>query len=263
MRNSHLLSVCFFSLVRDIAAAISRYEKYHFDRVHYVVEDGQRLHFQNLCLVLRSLGFPWLNCKNPTDPSVHNSACSQVHVPFGRVQGASTRRGQGLTLSDILDSAQQTILKRMAQSPNSRFSTNTLDPNLSPADLQKALDTADQLGVTCLVIEILRKRRQKPVHLRSFLGNAVVRTEQDDVDEVSNSIVDKTDMSGLGLQYCHARLYSLEQRAVNAGLIQPDPVHLDRCDLSSLCERIDRLTGDLWVRSGRKSLDRLVKHLTK
>ncbi|KAF6770055.1 hypothetical protein AHF37_11828 [Paragonimus kellicotti] len=48
-----------FVCSRDLAAAISRYERYHFDRIHYVVENGQRLHFNQLRSILQRMGYSW------------------------------------------------------------------------------------------------------------------------------------------------------------------------------------------------------------
>lgn len=83
------------------------------------------------------------------------------------------------------------------------------DPTLSETKRQEILDIADHLGVTCLVVEFLRQRRQKPVRLRSFLGNPVSNNSPDDLSLGANGGVDTTDLSGLGLQYCHARLCRL------------------------------------------------------
>ncbi|KAA3681247.1 arginyl-tRNA synthetase [Paragonimus westermani] len=153
-------------LTRDLAAAISRYERYHFDRIHYVVEDGQRLHFNQLRSILQRMGYSWAATESL--PDSNPDEChppSGLHVPFGRVQGVSTRQGEGLFLSDILDNAQKTVLGRMARSPTTRTSSSSSSFDVS---------AADHLAVTCLAVEMLRKARQKPIWLRSFLGYPVV-----------------------------------------------------------------------------------------
>ncbi|GAA47316.1 arginyl-tRNA synthetase [Clonorchis sinensis] len=191
-------------LTRDLAAAISRHERYQFDRIHYVVEDGQRLHFKQLQQILSRMGYTWAQKSSDLDDHLlHDWAPADLHIPFGRVQGVSTRRGEGLFLSDILNNARQTVLKRMDYSPTTRISkTDSMN------------EVADQLGITCLVIEMLRKGRQKPINLGSFLGYSVVS----ETNGGSTTISDNSDLSGLGLQYCHARLCSLEERALKAGL---------------------------------------------
>ena len=64
---------------RDLAAARDRYARHGFHRMLYVVDVAQTLHFKTLFSVLRRAGEPW--------------ADRLVHVPFGRYQGMSTRKG--------------------------------------------------------------------------------------------------------------------------------------------------------------------------
>lgn len=75
-------------LTRDIGEAISRYEKYHFDKMIYVVASQQDLHMAQLFKILELLGYDW--------------AKTCEHVNFGMVQGMSTRKGQAVFLDDIL-----------------------------------------------------------------------------------------------------------------------------------------------------------------
>lgn len=82
-------------LTRDLAAAIYRYETFHFDRALYVVGAEQKLHFQQLFKVLELLGFDWArNC---------------VHVPFGLIHfkegRMSTREGKIIFLEEVLQKA--------------------------------------------------------------------------------------------------------------------------------------------------------------
>lgn len=80
---------------RDLAAAIYRYEKFHFHKLLYVVGSAQCLHFKQLFTVLELLGYPW--------------AQSCVHVEFGWVKFQdeimSTRRGNIVFLEDVLNQA--------------------------------------------------------------------------------------------------------------------------------------------------------------
>ena len=82
-------------LTRDLAAAIYRYETFHFDRALYVVGAEQKLHFQQLFKVLELLGFDWAgNC---------------MHVPFGLIRfkegRMSTREGNIIFLEEVLQRA--------------------------------------------------------------------------------------------------------------------------------------------------------------
>lgn len=82
-------------IARDLAAAYYRHDNYVFDKCLYVVASHQALHFKQLFSVLKKLGVPW--------------ADDMVHVSYGMVSvegmSLSTRRGNVLYLSDVLDAA--------------------------------------------------------------------------------------------------------------------------------------------------------------
>nr|CDS26905.1 arginyl tRNA synthetase [Hymenolepis microstoma] len=186
-------------LTRDLAAAISRFENFDFDRMHYVVEDGQREHFLNLAHLLSSMGYEWAK---------PNSSPWPLHVRFARVSGASTRRGNGLFLVDVLDAAKNEARQRMLQSPNTR---------ISPSDGDLFESVSDQMGVTWLISEMLRRPRMQPVRLYLRFKDDYQSGRVDSSSAQSTS--DSRDLTGLGLQYCHARLCSLEEKAMASGLL--------------------------------------------
>lgn len=78
---------------RDLAAAVYRYENYHFTRSVYVVGNEQSLHFKQLKLVLEKLGFEWSE--------------EMVHIPFGMIlkdgKKMSTRQGKVILLEEVLN----------------------------------------------------------------------------------------------------------------------------------------------------------------
>lgn len=82
-------------IARDLAAAYYRRDNYYFDKCLYVVASHQALHFKQLFKVLELLGEPW--------------AADMVHVSYGMVSvegmSLSTRKGNVLYLSDVLDAA--------------------------------------------------------------------------------------------------------------------------------------------------------------
>lgn len=78
-------------LTRDIAAAQDRFARFEFDRSLYVVARDQSLHFKQLFRTLDAMGLPW------------HTKCH--HIPFGRVHGMSTRRGNVVFLDEVLDEA--------------------------------------------------------------------------------------------------------------------------------------------------------------
>jgi arginyl-tRNA synthetase len=119
---------------RDLAAAIDRYERFHFDRALYVVGSDQALYFRQLFAVLERMGMPW--------------AKSCIHVGFGRVQGMSTRRGQVVLLQDVLDEARARALEKVTENQKAgRIHTD--DPER----------LAEQVGLAAIVFGDLKNRR--------------------------------------------------------------------------------------------------------
>lgn len=73
---------CTLYLTRDIAAILDRHARYNFDKIHYVVEEGQGDHFKLMIGALKTLKVPWLpRCRD------------QFHIKFGRISNISTRKG--------------------------------------------------------------------------------------------------------------------------------------------------------------------------
>jgi len=122
-------------LTRDIAAADERYQKYHFDKMLYVVGTDQKLHFEQLFKILELLGRKWA------------SHC--IHVDFGRVQGMSTRKGKVIFLEDLLDEGQKRALEKMKTNLE-KFS-----------QLKNARLTADICGLSAIIFADLSNKRIK------------------------------------------------------------------------------------------------------
>ncbi|KAI9837783.1 MAG: hypothetical protein M1819_006717 [Sarea resinae] len=76
-------------LTRDIGAAMERYDKYHFDKMIYVVASQQDLHLAQLFKIEELMGRKDISEK-----------CQ--HITFGLVLGMSTRKGTAKFLDDIL-----------------------------------------------------------------------------------------------------------------------------------------------------------------
>jgi len=119
---------------RDLAAAIDRYERFHFDRALYVVGSDQSFYFRQLFSVLERMGMPW--------------AKSCVHVGFGRVYGMSTRRGQVVLLEDVLDEAKTRALEKVSENQKAGR-IQTQDPER----------LAEQVGLGAIVFGDLKNRR--------------------------------------------------------------------------------------------------------
>ncbi len=119
---------------RDLAAAIDRYQRFHFDRSLYVVASDQALYFRQLFAVLERMGKPW--------------ARSCVHVGFGRVHGMSTRKGQLVLLQDVLEEAKNRAKEKVIENLTAGR-IHTQDPD----------QLAEQVGLAAIVFGDLKNRR--------------------------------------------------------------------------------------------------------
>ncbi|VEL36225.1 unnamed protein product [Protopolystoma xenopodis] len=137
-------------------------------------------------------------------------------------------------------------------------------------DATDRAQVADHLGVTLIVAEMLRKPRQKYV---SCWAEDDAETKQEAARQAgskldaippfgeSSSIARRrrlqigTDMTGIGMQYCHARLCSLEERFIKMGdasrflssdtISAPSPSR-PSIDYSSLAQVVCQLSENSW-----------------
>ncbi len=123
-------------IARDLAAAYYRKENYDFDKCLYVVASHQALHFKQLFKVLELLGAPF--------------AADMVHVSYGMVSvegmALSTRRGNVLYLSDVLDAAVEKAASIIAERNPS---------------LENRQGVAESVGVGAVVFDALYDGRLK------------------------------------------------------------------------------------------------------
>jgi len=130
----------------------------------------QNLHFEQLFKILELMGYEW--------------AKSCEHINFGMVLGMSTRQGTVTFLSEILEAARETMLKRIQDPQNEEKLAQLEDPIL----------TADIVGLSAVVIQDFSARRIKDY---SF--------------DIERSMASEGD-TGPYLQYAHARLCSMERK---------------------------------------------------
>lgn len=136
---------------RDIAAAVDRFEMYHYDKSIYVTSAGQSLHFKQWFKVVEMMGYPW--------------ADKLVHVPYGTVSinGAklATRTGNVILLRDLFGAAIEKVSDIMEEkSPNM--------PNKA--------EVAEAVGVGAIVFYYLSNNRIRDINFimedaLSFDGN--------------------------------------------------------------------------------------------
>jgi len=120
-------------IVRDIAGAIERYQKYKFDKMIYVVGDQQDLHVAQFFKILSLMQEPF--------------AGRLEHVNFGRVNGMSTRKGEVKFLEDILDAAKEAMMTQMQKNEDKYKEIE--DPEY----------TSDQIGMTAVKIQDMQSKR--------------------------------------------------------------------------------------------------------
>ena len=123
---------------RDLAAAKSRWEEFHFDQMLYVVGAEQTLHFQQFKAVLKLCGAEWQQ--------------RMEHIPFGMIRLAegklSTRAGRVISLTEVLDRAVELA----------RAAVEEKNPQL--ADKGRV---AEMVGVGAVVFHDLKHQRRKDV----------------------------------------------------------------------------------------------------
>lgn len=189
---------------RDVAAAIYRYQQFHFDRMTYIVGAEQRLHFQQIFSVLRQMGLPWA------------SKCE--HIPFGlyRFKDAkmSTRKGNFVTLEEVLAEAKDRVallMKERAKTQTSQTSmtkgaasnsTSSTTPSSTIIDQTQFENTTEAVAIGAVVFHDLHTDPIK------------------DVEFDLERIVDFEGETGPYLQYAHTRCISILRKAQETGQLK-------------------------------------------
>ncbi len=136
---------------RDIAAAVDRFDMYHYDKSIYVTSAGQSLHFKQWFKVVEMMGYPW--------------ADKLVHVPYGTVSinGAklATRTGNVILLRDLFAAAIEKVSDIMEEK----------SPNMT-----NRAEVAEAVGVGAIVFYYLSNNRIRDINFimedaLSFDGN--------------------------------------------------------------------------------------------
>ncbi|EDV42799.1 uncharacterized protein Dana_GF18177 [Drosophila ananassae] len=124
-------------LARDIAALLTRLDRFDFSRLLYVVDNGQADHFNALFKTASSL-------------SDRLSLENLQHVKFGRIHGMSTRQGTAIFLKDVLDEARDIMREKRNISATTKENTSFDDEHV-----------CDILGVSAVLVNVLKQRRQR------------------------------------------------------------------------------------------------------
>ena len=120
-------------LTRDVGAAMDRYEKYHFDKMVYVIATQQDLHTAQFFEILKQMGFDW--------------AKTLQHINFGMVQGMSTRKGTVVFLDNILEETKEKMHEVMKKN------------EAKYAQIENPEEVADLVGISAVMIQDMQSKR--------------------------------------------------------------------------------------------------------
>ena len=146
---------------RDIAAALDRREKFGFEKMIYVVDNAQGYHFQNLFKTLSRLVCGW------------SQECQ--HVKFGKILGISTRRGNMVYISDLMEEATEIMLENQEKSENTRIFG------------EDKLENAEAVGISAWIIKAENQERlqvflgQGPCSFWGYRGEDAIHSFQDHI----------------------------------------------------------------------------------
>lgn len=123
-------------LSRDLAAARARMQNYKFDQMLYVVGSEQILHFKQFFAMVSKTGDTWAD-------RLH-------HIPFGRIQGISTRKGTLVFVEDLLAETSERALEKIRGG-------HALEEGTDEKEV------AHKVGIGAIIFNDLRTRRIKDV----------------------------------------------------------------------------------------------------
>ncbi|KAL4235247.1 Arginyl-tRNA synthetase [Mactra antiquata] len=197
-------------ITRDIAAILDRYERYKFDKIHYVVENAQHSHFCHLAGVIEQI------------PGWENRLNEDIHIKFGRISGISTRKGNVIFLKDFIEEAEDRVRASILAKQSTKVDNTDLD------------DTVRELGRSSILTQDLGQRRLKNY---KFTWERIIYSTK--------------------LQYCHARLCSIE-RSSNLPLLDVfEEDHLtSNVKANELCEYLTKYESAM-----QESFDNLEPHI--
>jgi len=164
-------------LTRDIAANKERHDKYHFNKMIYVIASQQDTHVAQFFEILRLMGPPYSDIVG----KCQNISFGMVKDPKG--QTMSTRKGTVISLADSLDDVHNFMHDVMKK--NEEKYAQIEDPEA----------TADILGISAIMVQ-------------DFSGK-MVNGYNFDMERMTSFEGD----TGPYLQYAHARLCSMKRKS--------------------------------------------------
>ena len=203
---------------RDLAAALYRKRAYKFDKCLYVVAYQQNLHFKQFFKVLELMEFDW--------------AKDMEHIAYGMVSleegPMSTRKGNYVKLSDLLDKAEEKALSVIEQ---------------KNPDLKDKKDTASKIGVGAVIF--------------SALQNARIKDNVFSFDKVLNFEGETCPY----LQYTVARANSVLEKGGQSSAVAPDFSVLDNGEAKEVAKCLNRFPQFVEDAAGAREPSILSKYL--
>jgi arginyl-tRNA synthetase len=121
-------------LTRDIAELLTRYEKFDFDQMIYVIGAAQDLHVAQFFKIVELVGYK-------------DVAKRCQHINFGQIHGMSTRKGTVVFLDDILKDCGDHMHEVMKKN----------DEKYSQVEFPEK--TADVLGISSVMVQDMKGKR--------------------------------------------------------------------------------------------------------
>lgn len=172
-------------MTQDLGTACTRYEKFHPERMIYVVGNEQNHHFDVLKKVLDILGYEWQN-------KLHHLSYGMVELPHGKMK---SREGTVVDADDLMDEMYETARQ------------TTLELGKTEEFTEGELYSLfNMIGLGALKYFILKVDPKK-----TMLFNP-------------QESIDFNGHTGPFIQYTHARIRSVYRKAVDAGWITEDKV---------------------------------------
>jgi len=170
-------------LTRDLSAAKNRWDKYHFDKMIYVVAAPQNLHFQQVFKILELMGYEWA-------PKLEHVNFGLVKLPrdedTGEEQHMSTRKGKVVFLDATLNASRDAIHQKMLEDSKGKLTEIIEKFGMDPVAL------SDLIGLSAVVVQDLSAKRIK------------------DYEFHIERVTSYQGFTGPYLQYSHARLCSMK-----------------------------------------------------
>lgn len=137
-------------LTRDIAAALHRFEKYHFSKMIYEVGSEQQLHFKQLFAILELMGYSWAD------------RCMHVSHGHYQIKGKkmSTRKGTIMFAEDVLNEVKNAVLDVIKE---------------KKSKLKNKIAVAESVALGAIIFHDLKTDREHAVdfniaHMTDFQG---------------------------------------------------------------------------------------------